>query len=661
MGLGSDSAPGGFPDFPSADAPPRDGYRQRSRLPVDASEQRLEALVRRCGRRAWTVAWSLLRDGHEAHDAVQQALLVAARKVEKVPTDDPWPWFGVVVAHEARNLRRKRRPTPTGSLLEDDAVIRPRDEPDASRQATRRDEQRRLQAALDQLPREERDAVSLVHLAGMSHAAAAEALGVPRQTLTSRVARGMATLEHDLARPRTSVAGALAVLPIVAPPGGFETAFATWTQTALTSLAGGSAATTTALGGLTLMSSKTWLALTLTAAVGMGFLGGHVATTNFLDGGPGASKADVALAPQGADARSPGPSSDSPVADPTLGASDESLRAMVRRLQDERDEQARRLEAQGARLAELEKRVGEEVEQGPTFTFGEFGALAAVREADWSEMAASSNVVGDSVRSILEHKEAGEPIPKEIYLALQENVERMRKYEYRTIGKMPTAAKHNGEITHPITMANLFAALLQDAGHPLSDEQVTAIAKLGTAFDREFAAQRERHRADTPRVARILEEYRLKGRFAHDLAAVLSAEQRAVVYDESTRGIAGLDLHDPTLMILHTSPVLVGATIDEIATKLRGLLAKKLDLGEEGAARLDAPLESWKQDVRGLLEPVPSTRLKHYSYAQGETAGAATVRLVQRLLGELELGAEIRKALLDDFAIYVPRVVAKPS
>lgn len=622
---------------------------------------RLEALVRDCGRRAWTVAWSLLRDGHEAHDAVQQALLVAARKLDRVPADDPWPWFGVVVAHEARNLRRKRRPTPTGSLMEDDAVIRPREEPgrDPGRHAARRDDARHLQDALDRLPPEQRDAVSLVHLGGMSHKAAAEALGVPRQTLTSRLARGMEALEDDLARPRSAVTGALALLPIAAPPTGWETAFATWTQTALTSLAGSAAATTTALGGLTLMSSKTWLALTLTAAVGVGFLGGHVATTNFLDGGPGASPADVALAPQGADALGPGPSSDSASSDPALGASDESLRAMVRRLQDERDEMSQRLAAQGARVSELEKRLGDDSAKGPTFTFGELGTLAAIHEANWPEMAEASAVVSDSVRTILEHKEAGTSIPKEVYLALQENVERMRKYEYRTIGKMPTAAKHNGEITHPITMANLFAALLAEAGHALSDEQVARIEKLGTAFDREFATQRERHGPGTPRVARMLEEYRLKGRFTNDLAAVLTPEQRAVVYDERTRGIAGLDLHDPTLMILHTSPVITGTSIDEIATKLGGLLAKKLGLAD--TRPLEGPLDLWKHDVRGLLEPVAPTRLKHYSYAQGETAGAATVRLVTRLLNELDLESTVQKALIEDFAIYVPRIVAKPS
>lgn len=625
---------------------------------MDARHHRLESLVRTCGRRAWSVAWALLRDGHEAHDAVQQAFLVAARKADRIPHDDPWPWFSVVVAHEARNLRRKRRPLASGSLLETDPAMTPR-EPSASDPSLlseRRDDARHVQASMDALPASERDAVALVHLAGMSHATAAEALGIPRQTVSARVQRGMDGLGRELGRPPTSVAGSLALLPIAAPPCGWDAALASWTQNALTAL-GTTTAATTAIGSLTLMSSKTLLAVSLTAAVGLGFLGGHVATTHPFDGGPGASTADVALAPQDAEAFGPGPSS---LPNPSLDPGSGRLGAEMERLHRDNAELRRQLAEVATQNEGLQKRLAAHpAAQGPTFTFGKAGALPAIREANWSEMAQSSMIVGSSVHKILAQKEAGEPVPKEVYLALQENVERMRKYEYRTIGKMPTAAKHNGEFTHPITIANLVAAMLASAGKPLTDPQVVRIEALGLRFEREFATQRERHPAGTPRVARMLAEYRLKGRFTADLAEVLDAEQRAVAYDPATRGVAGLDLHDPTLMILHTSPVIAGANVDEIASKLSALLARKLDLDDAAAEALERPLDAWRADVRGLLVAVPASRLKHYTYAQGEIAGEATVRLVTRLLSELELGAEVRQALLGDFAIYVPRVVAK--
>ncbi len=630
---------------------------------MDAQQQHLEALVRRCGRSAWTVAWSLLRDRDEAHDAVQQAFLVAARKLDQLPHDDPWPWFAVVVAHEARNLRRKRRPL-TNSLPET-AAMSPREPAvtitDPSSAAEQRDDVRHLQRALDRLPADERDAIALTHLAGMTHALAAEALDVPRQTVSARVQRGLGELSRHLDRKPSAVSGALALVPIIPPTAGWDAALSVWSQAALAQTAVAAAGTSaaaakTVLGGLSLMSSKTLLILSVSAAIGMGFLGGHLTTTYLLanhhpDGESGASKADVALAPQGADA----PGTGSPSLD-TPHAREGTMERLHRENAELRRSLAEATSAQRDLAARLTKHIAP---TGPTFTFGALGSLPAIHEANWREMAQSSVVVSGGVHEILRKKEAGEAVPKEVYLRLQENVERMRKYEYRTVGKMPTAAKHNGEITHPITVTNLFAAILEEANVPLSPEQVKRIAALGLGFERDFASQRERHGADTPRVKRMLAEYRLKGRFTDDVVALLTGEQQAAVFDPETHGLAGLDMLSPTLMILHTSPLLTGTSVDEIAGKLRGILVKKLALPAEEAQRLEGSLDGWKTDVRDLLERVPATRLRHFTYAQGILAGEASVRLTTRLLAELKLSEEARHALLDDYAIYVPRIVAK--
>ena len=111
-----------------------------------------------CAAPAWRLARALLRDADEAYDAVQQAFLVAARKPAAVPSGDPWPWFSVVVAHEARNLRRKKRPAPVGVGGGDDAregAIMDGPDPRAEEPAHAAgdaDEVRRLWVALDALP-----------------------------------------------------------------------------------------------------------------------------------------------------------------------------------------------------------------------------------------------------------------------------------------------------------------------------------------------------------------------------------------------------------------------------------------------------------------------------------------------------------------------------
>ena len=296
---------------------------------------------------------------------------------------------------------------------------------------------------------------------------------------------------------------------------------------------------------------------------------------------------------------------------------------------------------------------------GPSFTFGEMGKLPAVLEADWTEMAAASRVVTDALVEILRKNAAGETVPKETYFRLQENTERMRKYEYRTIDKIPTAAKHNGELTHPVTVANLISGILAQQGKPLSAAQTTEVERLGLAFDKDFVALRTTWIDGVPRAKRMLEEYRLKGRFTDGLWATLSPEQRALWIDPALHGVAGIDLYDPTLMIIHTSPVIVGDTPAEIRAKLQGLVRQAAGMKADAPSPpVDRLVDAFLARITPSLEPVPKSRLKNYSYAQGLAAGEATVELIEGLLRDADLAPAARQALLDDYTWYVPRLRA---
>lgn len=67
------------------------------------------------------------------------------------------------------------------------------------------------------LPSLEREALLLTHHAGLTHAEAAAALGVPRQTLTSQAGRGFDTLARRLGRDPSRAASALAAIPVLEP------------------------------------------------------------------------------------------------------------------------------------------------------------------------------------------------------------------------------------------------------------------------------------------------------------------------------------------------------------------------------------------------------------------------------------------------------------
>jgi len=619
---------------------------------------RVERCARLCGARAWRLASALLRDREAAYDAVQQAFLVAAAKPERVPADDPWPWFSTVLVHEVRNLRRKRRPlTNLGSAVDGGAAMErvesERAAPD--RAAESAEEAERLWAAVEALPAPEREALLLTHHAGLTHAEAAIALSVPRQTLTSRADRGLEVLAQRLGRDPARTATLLAAIPVLDPSGGIAGAMVSWTKAAL-------AAQGTAIGlsaaaaaeGAFVVSKTTWI-LGVTVALGAGFLGGGVSEGFGLFGSrePSAPVPDAALlaatAPQ-----QPGDGPRLQPATPDVAALRAQLGAETQRLTAQLAEAQREIAALKA-ASSTAKRSGS---GAPIFTFGEGGRLEAVRSTDWAAIAEAGKVVQDAIVEMYELNKAGKPVPKEIKLRLQQNVERVRTYEYATIDKLPTAAQHNGELTHPISWANFVASALSAAGQPLTAEQIASIESLGTAFDGQFARLREGWSPAVPRVRRILEEYRLKGKFGTDLDAVLTQEQKTALIDPAYRGIAGLDLNDPTLMILHTSPVVTGGDVEQVRTKLGAMLRRTAGLAPEAASpAVDRLIDAFATRALRGVAPVAASEARHYSYAQGLQAGEAMADLVDGVLRDVDLAPPAREALLGDPTWYIPRLV----
>lgn len=61
----------------------------------------------------------------------------------------------------------------------------------------------KAQTAMQRLPNEQREAIALVLVEGLGYAEAADVLGIPIGTLTSRLLRGRAALVQALTEPRT--------------------------------------------------------------------------------------------------------------------------------------------------------------------------------------------------------------------------------------------------------------------------------------------------------------------------------------------------------------------------------------------------------------------------------------------------------------------------
>ena len=174
---------------------------------TQGDDQAFAVLVRRHRERLWAVAVRMMADPEEASDALQDAFLSAFRAADRFRGESQvttWLHRIVVNACHDRLRRRKVRPaTPTeGEALDVLSNERLHRTGSVSDHASRTESRLDVQAALDQLPLEQKLALTLVDMLGYRVEEAAQILDVAPGTIKSRCARGRAKLLPSLAHLR---------------------------------------------------------------------------------------------------------------------------------------------------------------------------------------------------------------------------------------------------------------------------------------------------------------------------------------------------------------------------------------------------------------------------------------------------------------------------
>jgi RNA polymerase sigma-70 factor (ECF subfamily) len=156
----------------------------------------LANLYDRLGGVAYRLAYRILRDEVLAQDAVQEAFLGAWRTAASF---DPArgkasTWLLTLVHRRAVDLvrredRRRAEPVDPPPSRNTEAV---------DETAAVREQRRRVQAALAQLPTEQREALELAYYGGLSQSELAERLGVPLGTVKSRMFAALGRLRELL-------------------------------------------------------------------------------------------------------------------------------------------------------------------------------------------------------------------------------------------------------------------------------------------------------------------------------------------------------------------------------------------------------------------------------------------------------------------------------
>ena len=159
-------------------------------------EAALAELYDRFGRIAYGLAARILRDQALAEDAVQDAFLGAWRTAAAFDPNrgTASTWLMTMVHRRAVDLVRREDRRKTSQL--DDAPVASTETTDE--QAAMREERRRVQAALAQLPADQREALELAYYGGLTQSELAERLDVPLGTVKRRMFAGLAKLRDLL-------------------------------------------------------------------------------------------------------------------------------------------------------------------------------------------------------------------------------------------------------------------------------------------------------------------------------------------------------------------------------------------------------------------------------------------------------------------------------
>ena len=169
-------------------------------LAARSEQSALAELYDRYGRTAYGLALRVLRDQTLAEDAVQEAFLTIWRTASRFMPErgKASTWILTLVHRRAVDLVRRedrRRAEPLG----DDREASPAGS--AEDDAWLRFERERVQAALRQLPDQQREALELAYYGGFTQSELAERLGQPVGTIKSRMFTGLARLRELLAEP----------------------------------------------------------------------------------------------------------------------------------------------------------------------------------------------------------------------------------------------------------------------------------------------------------------------------------------------------------------------------------------------------------------------------------------------------------------------------
>src|ERR1700719_1024079 len=155
---------------------------------IHGDRHAFEMIIRTHSRQLFAIAYGILQNREEAEDAVQDALVKAWKSRWRVRDPEKFPaWLAMIARYRARDVFRRRKPSPLANELVSSAE--PNDTAEIDQQ---------LHSALATLPELHRSALMLRYFEAMDYASIEKLLGLTNGALRGILGRALASMRKQL-------------------------------------------------------------------------------------------------------------------------------------------------------------------------------------------------------------------------------------------------------------------------------------------------------------------------------------------------------------------------------------------------------------------------------------------------------------------------------
>jgi RNA polymerase sigma-70 factor, ECF subfamily len=169
----------------------------------DGEPRALEVIFDRHGDRAYSLAYRMCGQRAMAEDIVQEAFLSLWRSGTRYDAarGSVRSWVLTAVRNRAIDAFRRESVTASRDVADEEATARLAADERTESEVERREDARRIRAALRELPEEQRQVIELAYFGGFSHSEIAGMLDLPPGTVKGRMRLGLTKMRLALGDP----------------------------------------------------------------------------------------------------------------------------------------------------------------------------------------------------------------------------------------------------------------------------------------------------------------------------------------------------------------------------------------------------------------------------------------------------------------------------